>query len=230
MNEIDIYYDPNKKVMAVDLGIINTGVTTDTEGNSKIYSGKQILAMQHYFNKEKAKLTSVLTKQYPNRHSSRALRVLQNKQTMQINQALYTHSKAIVTDCMNKGIKTLVAGDITDIRKDKNFGKKNNQKLHSWSFLKFTHQLEYKCMKVGIRFVRVNEAYSSQTCSHCGQVRKANRKHRGYYICKACGYKVNADVNGSVNILKKYLQDFLSRSIGVVAMPSVARITNVCPS
>jgi|GEM_PF-6537083 len=41
---------------------------------------------------------------------------------------------------------------------------------------------------------------------------------------------MNADVNGAVNILKKYLRDFLSRSIGKVAMPSVARITNVCPS
>jgi len=220
----------NDNVMAVDLGIINTAVTSDTNGDTKIYSGKQILAMQHYFNKEKAKLTSTLTKQYPKRQKSRTIRILQQKQTRQINQALHTHSKAIVTDCVKKGIKTLLVGDLKDIRKDKNFGKKTNQKLHSWSFSKFTQQLEYKCMKVGIRFVRVNEAYSSQTCSHCGQVRKANRKHRGLYVCKACKYKINADVNGSVNILKKYLQDFLSRSIGVVAMPSVARITNICPS
>ena len=218
----------NNKIMAVDLGIINTGTTADTDGNTKIYSGKQILAIQHYFNKEKAKLTSTITKQYPKRHKSRALRILQEKQTRQINQALHTHSKAIVTDCLNKGIKTLVVG-VTDIRKDKNFGKKNNQKLHSWSFSKFAKQLEYKCMKVGIRFVKANEAYSSQTCSHCGQVRKANRKHRGLYQCKNCGNIINADVNGAVNILKKYLQDFLSRSIGKVALPSVARITNVCP-
>jgi len=220
----------NDKVMAVDLGIINTGATCDTEGNANIYSGKQVLAIQHYFNKEKAKLTSTLTTQYPNRHSSRALRILHKKQNRQITQCLHTHSKAIVTDCLNKGIKTLVAGDITDIRKDKNFGHKNNQKLHSWSFSKFIKQLEYKCMKVGIRFAMVNEAYSSQTCSNCGTVRKSNRKHRGLYICKTCGYTINADVNGAVNILKKYLQDFLSRSIGIVAMPSVARITNVCPS
>jgi putative transposase len=155
--------------LAVDLGIINTAVTCDTDGNTNIYSGKQVLAMQHYFNKEKAKLTSVLTKQYPKRHQSRALRILQNKQTRQINQSLHTHTKAIVNNCLDKGIKTLVVGDVTDIRKDKNFGHKNNQKLHSWSFSKFTQQLEYKCMKVGIRFVRVNEAYSSQTCSHCGK-------------------------------------------------------------
>jgi len=124
----------------------------------------------------------------------------------------------------------LVVGDITNIRKDKNFGKVGNQKLHSWSFSKFIQQLEYKAMKAGIRFVRVNEAYTSQTCSVCKIIRKSNRKHRGLYVCKRCGNTINADVNGAVNILKKYLQDFLSRSIGNVALPSVARIQNVVPS
>jgi len=221
----------NNKIMALDLGIINTAVAFDTEGNNNIYSGKQILAIQHYFNKEKAKLTSTLTKQYPKRHSSKAIRILQNKQNRQIKQALHTYSKAIITDCKNKGIKTLIVGDITDIRKDKNFGHKNNQKLHSWSFSKFIQQLEYKAIQVGIRFARVNEAYTSQRCSTCGIIRKSNRKHRGLYVCKKCGNVINADVNGAKNILKKYLQMFSieHRSIGRVALPSVTRLQNVVP-
>lgn len=219
----------NDKVIAVDLGVINTAVTIDSDGNSKIYSGKQILAIQYYFNKEKAKLTSALIKQYPHRYLSRVLRIFQNKQIRQINQALHTHSKAIVTDCLNRGIKTLVVGDITDIRKDKNFGHKNNQKLHSWSFSKFTQMLEYKSIQAGIRFVRVNEYNTSRKCSICGVIRRSNRIYRGQYRCKRCGNLINADINGAVNILKKYLQDFLSRSIGNVALPSVERITNIVP-
>ena len=54
--------------MAVDLGIINTAVTVDNNGNSKIYSGKQILSIQHYFNKEKSKIQGKITKQYPKKH------------------------------------------------------------------------------------------------------------------------------------------------------------------
>lgn len=219
----------NDNVMAVDLGIINTAVTVDTSGCSKVYSGKQILAIQHYFNKERAKLTSILTKQYPKRHHSKNLEILSKKQSSQINHALHIHSKAIVSDCLNKGMKVLVAGDVTDIRKDKNFGKVGNQKLHSWSFSKFIQQLEYKCNRVGIRFVRVNEAYTSKTCSICGIIKKSNRIHRGMYKCKKCGNLMNADVNGAKNILKKYLRDFLSRSIGDVASPLVKRITNVIP-
>ena len=219
----------NNNVMAVDIGVINTAVTSDTEGNTKIYSGRQILAIQHYFNKEKAKLQSILTKQYPDRHSSRALRILQKKQNKQIKQSLHIHSKGIIQDCIHKGIKTLVCGDIKDIRKDKHWHKKESQKLHSWSFSKFIQQLEYKAIQVGIRFVRINERYTSQKCSICGIVRKSSRKHRGFYNCKKCGNIVNADVNGAVNILKKYLQDFMSRSIGNVEVPSVARLHNVVP-
>ena len=219
----------NNKVMAVDLGIINTAVTADTEGNATIYSGKQILAIQHYFNKEKAKLQSILTKQYPNRHSSRALRILQNKQNRQINQALHTHSKEIIKDCVKKGIKTLIVGDVTDIRKDKNWGRFGNQRLHSWLFSQSTQQLKYKGVKAGIRFATRDEAYMSQKHYICEIIRKSNRKTRGLYHCKKCNQTINADVNGAMNLLKMYLRDFLSRSIGNVAMPSVVRLNGVVP-
>ena len=154
--------------------------------------------------------------------------VLQKKQNRQIKQALHTYSKAIIQDCVKKGIKTLVCGDITDIRKDKNFGR-NNQKLHSWSFSKFTQQLEYKAIQAGIRFVTRDEAYMSQKHYICGIIRKSNRKTRGLYHCKKCNHTINADVNGAMNMLKMYLQDFLSMSIGNVALPSVVRLKGVVP-
>jgi len=219
----------NDNVMAIDLGIINTATTVDTYGKTNIYSGKQILSIQHYFNKEKGKLQSILTKQYPKRYWSRTLNILQKKQDRQINQAMHNHSKSIIQDCKNKNIKTLIVGDITDIRKDKHWRKKQSQKLHSWSFSKFTKQLEYKAIQEGIRFVNVNEKYTSQKCNVCGVIRRSNRKYRGLYVCKKCGNSVNADVNGAVNILQKYLQDFMSRSIGNVALPSVTRLQNVVP-
>jgi putative transposase len=219
----------NDNVMAVDLGIINTAVTADSFQNSKIYSGKQILSIQHYFNKERAKLQSVLTKQYPNRHSSKSLRNMERKRNRQILQALHTYSKRIIEDCREKNIRTLVAGDLTDIRRGADKGVKFNQKLHSWSFSKFIQQLEYKCVRAGIRFVKADESYTSQMCSSCGIIRKSNRRKRGLYVCKACGSIMNADANGAKNILDKYLRDFLSRCIGKVAVPLVARLDNVVP-
>ncbi|MGO9379077.1 MAG: zinc ribbon domain-containing protein [Dissulfurispiraceae bacterium] len=53
----------------------------------------------------------------------------------------------------------------------------------------------------------VSESYTSQTCCKCGTRGKANRAHRGLYVCKSCGTTIHADVNGAVNILKKHLPE-----------------------
>jgi putative transposase len=53
-----------------------------------------------------------------------------------------------------------------------------------------------------------------QTCSVCKDLpskdnaRKANRKHRGLYVCKDYETVMNADLNGASNIAKKYLDTF----------------------
>lgn len=218
----------NDKVMAIDLGIINTAVTRDNQGNSTIHTGKGILSVQHYFNSRIARVQSKLPK---NRKWSKTLTRLTEKKNRQIKQMLHTISKRIVEQARQNGIKTIVIGDITDIRKDRHFRKKESQKLHSWSFSKLTQQIEYKAVLSGIRFVRVNEKDTSKTCSCCGTIRKSNRIHRGLYRCKNCRRVINSDLNGAINILKKYLQIFPKedRSIGKVALPLVSRIENVIP-
>ncbi|MEK6935982.1 MAG: transposase [Nanoarchaeota archaeon] len=230
----------NENVRAIDLGIINLASAVDNSGKSNIYSGKQALAVQHYFNSRKARVTSKLTKQFPKRYKSKTLNNLNKKQSRQINQIIHTISKKIVDDAKRDNISVLVIGDIKNIRKlkdksdekyskGKNFGKVNNQKLHFWSFSKITQQIEYKATLSGIRVVRVSEEYTSQTCSCCNAIRKSNRKHRGLYVCKFCGRIINADINGAVNILKKYLQMFSNeqRSIGDVELPIMYQIKNV---
>jgi len=221
----------NEKVRAIDLGIINLASVADNQGNSNIYSGKQALAVQHYFNSRIARVQSKLTKQFPKRHKSKCLNNLQQKKKRQINQIIHTISRQIVDDAKKDNISVIVIGDVKDIRKDKHFRKLTSQKLHSWSFSKLTQQIEYKSALSGIRFVRVSEENTSKTCSCCNNIRKSNRITRGLYKCKFCGRVINADLNGAVNILKKYLQLFPmeNRSIGSVAQPLVSRIQNVIP-
>ena len=67
----------------------------------------------------------------------------------------------------------------------------------------FKQKLKVKCEYYGINYIEVDETYTSQTCSVCGDVSKNNKKHRGLYVCKKCGFVANADVNGALNILKK---------------------------
>ena len=63
--------------------------------------------------------------------------------------------------------------------------------------------LDYKAGQV----VRVDPAYTSQTCAVCGHVDEANRRTRTHFHCtnSACGHTANADHNAALNILERGL-------------------------
>lgn len=84
-----------------------------------------------------------------------------------------------------------------------------NQKLHSLPYRKLYILLEYKLAMYGIRFVKQNEAYSSQTSPLIPEVckenaEKSNRVKRGLYTDG--DKRWNADCVGAFNILRLYFQ------------------------
>jgi transposase len=50
------------------------------------------------------------------------------------------------------------------------------------------------------RVEKVPPAYTSQRCSACGHVARENRESQAAFLCTACGYACNADVNAARNI------------------------------
>lgn len=222
----------NPETMGIDIGIINLATTTDTKDNSTIYSGREALAIQHYFNKEIAKVQSKTMEQH-DKKTSKAISRMHIRKRRQINQIIHIVTKNIVKEAERNNIGTIVVGDIKNIRKGKHWHKKESQKLHSWGFSKLISQIEYKAKLSGIRFMKISERDTSKTCSSCGIIRKSNRKHRGLYKCKTCGNTMNADLNGARNILQKYLHQAglpAMGSIGSVAEPMIWRCVNVAPA
>ncbi|MEW2394538.1 transposase [Streptomyces sp. NPDC046862] len=53
----------------------------------------------------------------------------------------------------------------------------------------------------GTTVVKVNPAYTSQTCNICKVVDSESRKSQAVFECTACGHQANADVNAARNIL-----------------------------
>lgn len=107
-----------------------------------------------------------------------------------------------------EGVKTVILGDITNIRGNNNLGHLTNQKFHKWAFAKIKALLVYKLEDMGIACEVQEESYSSQCSPFAKEVskeyaHKRNRKHRGLYIVENNIY--NADCVGAFNILKKYL-------------------------
>jgi len=50
------------------------------------------------------------------------------------------------------------------------------------------------------RVEKVNPAYTSQRCSACGHIAAESRKSQALFVCVACTYTGNADVNAARNI------------------------------
>lgn len=211
-----------KKVAAIDQGEVRTATVYDGE-NTTIYSGRLIRSKVRYRAKTIAKLDALIskTKRGSKRRKSlvatkhRIIRKLDN----QINDILHKQSSHLVSTLFKAGVQTVVIGDIRDIRNSIKYGAKANQKLHSWSFGKYRWMVEYKAEKLGMQVVLQDEAYSSQTCPACGKRHKPSGRT---YTCK-CGFQFDRDGVGCYNIRAKYLGNFGSPVVGIMAMPSGVR-------
>jgi putative transposase len=67
----------------------------------------------------------------------------------------------------------------------------------SWS--QFFAQLDSKAEEAGRTFVKVNPAYTSQTCSTCGHRQKMPLSER-IFACPCCHAHINRDLNAAINI------------------------------
>lgn len=79
----------------------------------------------------------------------------------------------------------------------------------SWGMLK--SQLAYKARRHGARFIVVNEAFTSQTCSRCLEIPDSSPKGMGalgirHWTCSCCGAAHDRDVNAARNILRVGLE------------------------
>lgn len=65
------------------------------------------------------------------------------------------------------------------------------------------HQIETMLAYKAARLIKVNPAYTSQTCSSCGAVDSRSRKNQASFSCTTCGFHANADHNAALNILHR---------------------------
>ena len=198
--EIGVSEARGEKTVGVDLGITNFAALAYEEGHAELYPLNCLKQDDYYFSKRIARCDDSTSEQ--------ATRLNQKKSARRTHY-FHTLSKHIVQRCVEKGVGTIVVGDLSGIREDdengeaKNWGKPGNLDLHSWAFDRFTDLLEYKAEMEGISVVEESERDTSKTCSCCGRERDANRVERGLYVCDECGMVANADVNGAENIRQR---------------------------
>ncbi len=125
---------------------------------------------------------------------------------------------------------TIVLENLTNIRESSQIGRgkknknvENKRRMHSWSFAQLYGFISYKAAWKGIAVVKIDPRHTSQTCSRCGYQARNNRRSQSLFLCRQCGYCLNADLNASVNIREKYIASLAQDGTPILSGSPVKR-------
>ena len=211
-----------ENIAGIDLGLNNLATVTSNINGVKpiIINGRPIKSMNQYYNKKKSKLQSFVGEKSSNR-----LEKLTNKRNQKIDNYLHNASRKIINFLIENNIGTLVVGKNKQWKTDINIGKRNNQNFVNIPHARLINMIEYKCTLIGV-IVKITEESHTSKCSfidfesiehHDKYI--GRRKYRGLFLSKD-KIKINADSNGSGNIIRKVFPNAFANGIqGVVVRP-----------
>lgn len=104
-----------------------------------------------------------------------------------INYLTVTYSKIITSPFETQGMVC-------------NLNCKVARMMNTLSFYKFQQKLEHKCQERNCELVTKSEAYTTMTCTRCGNL-KYNVGSNKVYHCDKCGLTLERDYNGARNIM-----------------------------
>lgn len=203
-----------QKALAIDFGINNLMTCATSEGISFIFDGRKLKAINQWYNKENARLASIKDKQKIKRATFKQLQ-LARKRKLRVNDYISKACRKVINFCLVHNIGNLICGYNVTFQRNSDMGKVNNQNFVNIPFGEIRQKLEYLCELYGIKYHEQEESYTSKASFlDCDELPVYNadnpqkyifsgkRTYRGLYQSKN-GIKINADVNGALNILRK---------------------------
>lgn len=182
-------------VVGIDRGIRFLAVSYDDNGKTVFYDGSQVKVKRAHF---KDTRKSLQEKGTPS--ARKKLREIGQRENRYVNDVNHCIAKALVTS--NPEGTLFVLEDLSGIRGATERVRKGNRYLTvSWPCHDLEQKLIYKAAANHQRVVKVDPAYTSQTCPECGHTEKANRDKRNHiFRCTCCGYTSNDDRIGAMNL------------------------------
>ena len=202
------------KSLSIDLGVSNLATCVTTDNESFIIDGKYLKSINQFYNKQKSHYQSLLPK---NIKYSNKLKRLDNKRNRIVEDYLNKAVKTLLTICKKLNVEEVIIGYNKYIKKggiknDNLKGKekrKANQNFVSIPISRFKDKIILKCIQNGIKAITINESYTSKASFYDNDEIKegsysGERIKRGLYKNKS-NVLINADINGALNIYKKYV-------------------------
>ena len=194
---------PSDRVLGCDLGRTDIAVTSDGD----TFSGKEITKVRNHYAELRANIQRKATKgsRCTRRRCRELLKRLSGKEKRFQTLVNHTISHRIVTKAQNKN-QVIALEDLTGIRDHTNQqsrSKKERRLSNSWAFFQLRQFLIYKAIKHSVKILFVEPRYTSQMCHKCNHIHPVqgeSYRNGKKFACGHCGWKGDADLNGSKNI------------------------------
>lgn len=191
-------------VIGVDLGRRDVAVTSVGES----FSGQQITEIRDRYSRVRASLQKKASEgtRSTRRRARRCLQQLSGRERRFQSWINHNVSKHIVAIAKQSGFSIAIE-DLTGIRERTNQQPRNKterRRSNSWAFFQLRMFLDYKALGAGIEVLKVNPAYTSQTCHRCLHIHPTKGKsyrNGKTFNCGHCNWKGDADFNGA-NVIK----------------------------
>lgn len=227
--DIEEFSEPSR-VCGIDIGLNNFATLTNNIGEKSIViNGKILKSINQYYNKQLAHYRSIL-KKTNNKDWSNRLDTLSIKRFNKIKNYMHKASKMTIDYCVKNNIDTIIIGNNQGWKQESSMYKTVNQTFVQIPYEIFINMVKYKAENVGINVIVTEESYTSGTSFLDEELpvkenyNKTRRVYRGLFISNK-GIKINSDVNGSYQIIKKVVpKAFVDGIEGVDLHPIVINI------
>ena len=202
--------------------VTRAGVAKDGKGGKHVTCGKEVRRKRNRGNGDYIYFTN------RRRKAVEQLGRVSERDTLRHRQRLHRYTSKIVKssdfiaveDLAIANMSKSASGDTDNPGKGVSAKSRLNRSIleQGWGYI--AQMLEYKAERAGIPFVKVEPAYTSQTCAICGVIDAASRKDR-WFDCAHCDYENDADINGAINVLSRALIERYGRG---EAQPLIKRL------
>ena len=219
----DALLPDNGRYLSVDIGLDNlAAIVNNVSVKPIVINGKGLKSINKYYNKQISHYREIAKRMNGRDYTNRMNR-LTLKRNHKIDDYMHKASRYLIDYALENNFNTIVIGNNKNWKQESSMSKRVNQSFVGIPHMRFIEMVRYKAQNVGLKVIITEESYTSGTSFLDNEepIRtnydKSRRVQRGLFISNN-GTKINADVNGAYQIMKKVFPKVNADGIQGVAL------------
>ena len=222
----DVVLEDNGRYLSIDIGLDNLATVVNNAGlKPVIINGKGLKSINKYYNKQISHYCETAKRMNSKDYTNRMYGITR-KRNDKIDDYMHKASSYLIHYAISNNFHTIVIGNNKEWKQKSSMSKNVNQSFVGIPHMRLIEMIQYKAQNVGLHVILTEESYTSGTSFLDGEepnksnYNKKRRVKRGLFISNH-GTKINADVNGAYQIMKKVFPKAFADGIEGVALHPV---------